>query len=140
MFKSEIPVLLCNEHKWEKITNDYSYFRKVPDDEYDDWVDLCEELDQLLESCFESDYFVIGSITNWRERAVEIGVSELSDDRLFELQKLLMERFATWRIVLQVWSALEGGKYIGNILIVSDFFAVMDGLSTYFPTSSLSHR
>ena len=137
MFKSEIPVLVCNEHDWEKVADDYSYFRKVPDDEYDEWVDLCEKLDQLMEAAFKGkDYFIIGSITNWQERAAEIGLSELSDERLLKLQRLLTEPFATWRLVLQVWSDLEGGKHIGNILIVSNLFAVTSGLATYFPSSA----
>jgi hypothetical protein len=136
MFKSQIPVLVCKKRAWDKIANDYSYWREIPEDEYDDWVDLCEELDKLMESCFESDYYIIGNITYWRERAAEMAVSQLSDNRLFCLQKLLKERFHDWRIVLQVWSDSDEGKHLGNILIVNNFFAVTRELSAYFPRTA----
>jgi hypothetical protein len=137
MFQSQLPALSCDEKTWDKIANDYSYWRKIPEAEYDDWVDLCEELDKQIESCLSGDCFVIGDITYWRERAVEISVAELSDKRLLSLQRLLKARFSDWRIVLHVWSDLDEGVHVGKLLIGCELFAITRDLARYFPIAEV---
>ena len=138
MFESQMPALLCRTRKaWDKIADDYSYWREVPEAEYDYWVDLCEELDKRIESCLGNDCYVIGNITYWRERAVEITISQLSDKRLRSLERLLRARFCDWRIVLQVWSDLESDGHIGNILIARECFVITRGLARNFPLAVL---
>ena len=137
MFESQIPVTLCRTKKaWGEIADDYSYWRIVPEAEYDRWVDRCEALDRRIESCLGGDGHVIGDITYWRERAVEVALPELSDKRLRSLQRLLGARFRDWRVVVQVWSDLDGGDHLGAILIGRDFFAVSRGLARHFPRAS----
>jgi hypothetical protein len=134
MFESRIPALLCRTKKaWGEVADDYSYWRRVPEAEYDRWVDRCEALDDRIESCLSGDCFIIGDITYWRERAVEITLAQLSDKRLQSLQRLLSGRFRDWRIVLQLSSDLDGGDHLGTILIGRDFFAISRGLGRHFP-------
>ena len=137
MFESRIPALLCRTKKaWGEVADDYSYWRRVPEAEYDRWVDRCEALDDRIESCLSGDCFVIGDITYWRERAVEITLAQLSDKRLQSLQRLLSGRFRDWRIVLQLWSDLDDGDHLGTILIRRDFFAISRGLGRHFPLAA----
>ena len=134
MFESEIPALLCRTTKaWDEIADDYSYWRKVPEAEYDRWVDRCELLDRRIESCLGGDSHVIPDITYWRERAVEVALPELSDKRLRGLQRLLRGRFGDWRVVVQVWSDLKDGRHVGAILIGRDSFVITRGLARHFP-------
>lgn len=134
MFESEIPTILCRTKRvWDKIANDYSYWREIPEAEYDGWVDRCEELDQRIESCLSSGCYIIGDITYWRERAAEITLAQLSDTRLRSLQRLLKGRFRDWRIILQVWSDVDENKHVGNMLIGRDFFVITRGLERHFP-------
>lgn len=128
-----MPAILCRTKKvWDKIANDFSYWREIPETEYDAWVDRCEELDQRIESCF-SECYIIGDITYWRERAAEITLAQLSDKRLRNLQRLLKGQFRDWRIVLQVWSDADNAKHSGNMLIGRDFFIITRGLERHFP-------
>lgn len=141
MFKSQLPAILCRTEKaWKKIADDYSYWREIPEAEYDDWVDLCEELDKRIESCLDGDCYIIGDITYWRERAAEIALPQLSDERLRNLQRLLSRQFHDWRIVLQVWSDLdEEGGHVGNMLIGHNFLVITHGLAQQFPLATPAH-
>jgi hypothetical protein len=83
--------------------------------------------------CLRKKGHIIGYITNWRDRPVEISLSQLSDKRLDGLQRLLRGRFRDWRISLSVWSDLMKGKHLGGILIDCDGLTITRDLAPHFP-------
>jgi hypothetical protein len=93
-FKSKLPAVLCRTKTcWEQFAFDFWFWRRVPKSEYDRWVDRCEALDKRIQFVVGRNAHLIGEITYWRERAVEITLSELSDKRLLGLQQLFKGRF-----------------------------------------------
>lgn len=134
IFESKLPVLLCRTLKaYDWFFYDFYYWRRVPKAEYDRWVDRCEELDRRIELCLRKQCHIIGEITYWRYRAVEVMVSQLSDKRLDGLQKLLRRQFRDWRIGLSVWSDAKKPRHLGGMLIDRDEFVISRGLAPYFP-------
>ncbi len=134
VFESKLPVLLCRTStSYDHFFYDFHYWRRVPKAEYDRWVDRCEELDRRIELCLRKRCHIVGEITNWRYRSVEVTVSQLSDKGLDGLQKLLRGRFRDWRIGLSVWSEGKKSKHLGGVLIDRDGLTISRGLATYFP-------
>ena len=134
MFESKIPVTLCRtEEAWTEISFDLYYWRRVPEAEYDEWVDRCEALDQQIESILDGAGYNIGEITFWRDRAVELEFLALNDERLNGLTRLLKGKGRDWRISIRVWSDLMDGECLGTILIGRKSFAITEGLAKYFP-------
>src|SRR5262245_13917482 len=100
-FKSRLPAALCRTKScWEQFAYDFYFWRRVTKAEYDRWVDRCEALDNKIYHCLRKKCHIIGYITYWRERAVEINISELSDKWLFAIHQLLKGRFRDWRVTL----------------------------------------
>jgi hypothetical protein len=134
VFESKLPALLCRtKNSYDHFFYDLYYWRRVPEAEYNRWVDRCEALDKRIDLCLHKKGHIIGYITNWRDRPVEISLSQLSDKRLDGLRKLLRGGFRDWRISLSVWSALTKGKHLGGILIDCDGLIITRGLAAYFP-------
>jgi hypothetical protein len=145
--ESKLQAIICRtEEEWDELTFDIYYWRKVPDAEYDAWVDRCEALDQQIESFLDGVGYNDGAITNWRDRTLEFDLSELSDEHLSGLQKLLVNEYRDWRIAIMVWSELDQAfeeypdirksKHEGTIMIGHDFFMITDGLADYFPLAT----
>lgn len=146
MVESKIHATLCpTREDWDELTFDLYYWREVPDAEYDDWVDRCEALDQKIESFLAGAGYILGTITNWRDRTVEFALHELTDERLYGLQELLVDQFRDWRIAIMVWLELDKAledypdikesEHPGTVLIGYDFFIVSGGLAEYFPSA-----
>lgn len=147
--ESTINATLCTtKEDWDQLTFDLYYWREVPKAEYDDWVDRCEALDQKIKAFLGETGYVLGSITNWRDRTLEFQLHELTDDRLYGLQKLLIDEFRDWRIAIMVWLELDKAmedypdmneeEHLGTVLIGHDFFIVSGGLADYFPRAMLA--
>lgn len=137
-FESKLPVLLCRTWRsYRHFFYDFYYWRRVPKAEYDRWVDRCEELDKRIESCLRKKCYIVGEITNWRDRPVEVTVSQLSDKGLDGLRKLLRRKYRDWAIGLSVWSDGKKSKHLGGVLIERDGFIISRGLATYFPLAEV---
>jgi hypothetical protein len=121
---------------YDHLFYDFYYWRRVPKTQYDRWVDRCEALDKRIDLCLNKKGHIIGYITNWRDRPVEISLSHLSNKRLEGLQKLLRGRFSDWRIGLSVWTSLRKGKHLGGILIASEGMIITGGLAPHFPLAT----
>ena len=140
-FEPKLPVYLCRTLKnYDYFFYDFYYWRKVPKAEYDRWVDRCEELDKRIELCLRKQCYILGEITYWRYRSVEVTLSQLSDKKLDGLQKLLRGRFRDWRIGLSVWSGAKKNEHIGGLLIDYDSFIISRGLAPYFPFAKIVTR
>lgn len=145
--ESKIHATLCpTKEDWDQLTFDLYYWRKVPEAEHDAWVDRCEALDQKIEAALGETGYVRGEITNWRDRTLEFQLQELTDDRLYGLQGLLVDEFRDWRIAIMVWLELDKPmeyypdmneeEHLGTVLIGHDFFIVSGGLADYFPRAA----
>jgi hypothetical protein len=134
MLQSTIPATIYQtEEAWNEMSFDLTYWRRVPEAEYDEWVDCCEDIDKQIESLLAGAGYVLGEITYWRDRSIELDAPELTDEVLYGLQRLLVGQFHNWRIAIMLWSELENGQHLGTILIDHDFFCITSGLSQYFP-------
>ena len=144
MLVSKIRATLCpTKEAWDQLTFDLYYWREVLKAEYDNWVDRCEALDQKIETFLGGTGYVLGVITNWRDRTLECQLQELTDDRLYGLQELLVDEFRDWRIAIMVWLELDKPleyypdmneeEHLGTVLIGHDFFIISGGLADYFP-------
>ena len=138
---SKLPVVLCRTLKnYNYFFYDYYFWRRVPKSQHNRWVDRCDELDRRIDRCFQKKCHIIGEITFWRDRAVEVTVPQLSDKRLTCLQGLLRGRYSDWRIDLSIWTGGRKNQHIGGMLIDRDDFIISRGLAPYFPNAEIVTR